>query len=179
MSRRKGFTLVELLVVITIITLLVSLLVVLISNVIDKARYAKTIATVKLLDNGCRQYRIDFNVFPPNDRGGSASLHHHLGIQRKIATLRPDMGPQMVSTKPPIIEFQRDMLQERPGAPPDPLNNPVQIVDAFDNPIRYQGYPGKFNKKGVDIWSPGKNGKDELVETVNGYDDVTNWAKDF
>jgi general secretion pathway protein G len=178
MSRKKGFTLVEILVVITIITLLVSLLVVLISNVIDRARYAKTAATVKLLDDGCKVYHLDFGQYPPNDKQDSRSLHHHLGIPRKIITQRSDLGSSPVSTKPPIIEFQRDMLGDAKVGIPDPKTNPVPIVDGFDNPIRYK-VPGKYNKKGFDIWSPGKNGKDELDENVPGYDDVTNWSKEY
>jgi prepilin-type N-terminal cleavage/methylation domain-containing protein len=177
MSRKKGFTLIEILVVITIITILVSLLVVLIANIIDKARYAKTIATVKLLDNGCKSYHLDFGVYPPNDRSGSASLHNHLGLPRKLETLKSDLGAALVTTKPPIIEFQHDMLQETSG--PSSPTNPVSIVDGFDNPIRYKAYPGKYNPKSVDIWSPGKNGKDEYLESAQDYDDVTNWARDF
>jgi prepilin-type N-terminal cleavage/methylation domain-containing protein len=176
MSRKKGFTLVEILVVITIITLLVSLLVVLIANIIDKARYAKTTATVRLLDNGCKAYHLDFGVYPPNDKSGSASLHHHLGLPRKLQTLKTDLGTPLVTTKPPIIDFKSDILQEK-GGTPDPMN-PVSVVDAFDNPIRYM-IPGKYNPRYVDIWSPGKNGKDEYVETADGYDDVTNWAREF
>lgn len=178
MSRRKGFTLVEILVVITIITLLVSLLVVLISNVIDKARYAKTAAIVKLLDEACKTYHLDFGQYPPNDLQDSRSLHHHLGMPRKLQVQKTEMGSGVVSTKPPIVEFQRDMLGDAKSGVPDPRTNPVPIVDGFDNPIRYK-VPGKYNKKGVDIWSPGKDGKDQLDPNLPDYDDVTNWSKEF
>jgi prepilin-type N-terminal cleavage/methylation domain-containing protein len=178
MKRRKGFTLVEILVVITIITLLVSLLVVLIANIIDRARYAKTAATVKLLDEACKSYRLDFGVYPPNDKTDSRSLHYHLGIERKITTIKGDQGAALVTTKPPIVEFPSDMLQEAKSGRPDPRNNPVPIVDAFDNPIRYK-VPGKYNQRGVDIWSPGKDGKDQFVDTDKDYDDVTNWSKEY
>jgi prepilin-type N-terminal cleavage/methylation domain-containing protein len=174
----KGFTLVEILVVITIITLLVSLLVVLIANIIDRARYAKTAATVKLLDGACKSYHLDFGVYPPNNKGDSRSLHHHLGSPRKLQTVKSDMGAALVSNKPPIVEFQRDMLQDTKGGTPDPLLNPVPIVDGFDNPIRYKT-PGHYNKKSIDLWSPGKDGKDQLEETAADYDDVTNWAKEY
>ena len=178
MSRKRGFTLVEILVVITIITLLVSLLVVLIANIIDKARYAKTAATVKLLDEACKSYHLDFGVYPPADKSDSRCLHQHLGIPRRIQTVKSDMGAGLYTTKPPIVEFQRDMLQEGKTMP-DPLRAPVPIVDGFDNVIKYRN-PGTYNKKFVDIWSPGKNGKDELMDTgSNDYDDVTNWAKEF
>ena len=172
-----GFTLVELLVVITIITLLVSLLVVLIGTILDRARYAKTAATIKLLDGACKSYYQDFGVYPPNTKQDSRSLHHHLGIQRKIQTVKSELGSGLVSTKPPIVEFQRDMLQDT-GGTPDPMLNPVPIIDGFDNPVRYK-IPGHFNKKSVDIWSAGKDGKDQLDEQVADYDDVTNWAKEY
>lgn len=177
MSRKKGFTLVEILVVITIITLLVSLLVVLIANIIDKARYAKTAATVKLLDEGCKTYHLDFGEYPPNKRGDSRDLHHHLGIERKLTTIRSAMGTQLVSTKPPIIEFPRDILQEAKGQAPDPVRSPVLVVDAFDNPIRYRS-PGKNNQKGVDIWSSGKDGVDAPPNDKDS-DDVSNWNKEY
>ena len=174
-GRRKpgkdGFTLVEILVVITIITLLVSLLVVLIANIIDKARYAKTAATVKLLDEACKTYHLDFGVYPPNDKPDSACLHQHLGSPRKLQTVKSDIGGGLYTTKPPIVEFQRDMLQENSRAP-DPVGNPVPIVDGFENLIRYKT-PGTYNRGKYDIWSPGKNGKDEYVETAQDYDDVT------
>ena len=177
MSRKKGFTLVEILVVITIITILVSLLVVLIANLIDKARYAKTATTVKLLDEACKTYHLDFGVYPPNDQSDSRCLHQHLGIPRKIQTVKSEFGSGLFTTKPPIIEFQADILQES-KSPPDPVKNPQPIIDAFGNLIRYKN-PGKYNPRTVDIWSPGKNGKDEYTESASDYDDVTNWAKDY
>jgi len=177
MKRNKGFTLVEILVVITIITILVSLLVVLIANIIDKARYAKTAATVKLLDEACKTYHLDFGDYPPQDQSDSRCLHQHLGIPRRLQTVKSDMGSGLYTTKPPIVEFQRDMLQEGKTVP-DPLRAPVAIVDGFDNVIRYKK-PGVYNKGKFDIWSPGKNGKDEYNETAQDYDDVTNWAKEY
>ena len=175
--KNRGFTLVEILVVITIITLLVSLLVVLIANLIDRARYAKTAATVKLLDSACKTYKLDFGEYPPDSKKSSASLHHHLGVERKIVTQKSDLGANLVSTKPPIVDWQRDMLEEK--ANPDPRSNPVKIMDGFGQAIRYQN-PPKYNKGGVDIWSSGKNEKDEYVDTgSNNYDDVTNWAKEY
>ena len=176
--KNKAFTLVEILVVITIITLLVSLLVVLIGSVIDRARYAKTATTIKMLDEACKTYKLDFGEYPPDSKKSSASLHHHLGIQRKIVTQRVDIGTALVSTKPPIIDWQRDLLDETRGNP-DPMTNPVKIMDAFGQPIKYQ-LPARYNKNGPDIWSSGKNEKDEYIDTGgNSYDDVTNWAKEY
>jgi len=175
--KNKAFTLVEILVVITIITLLVSLLVVLIGSLIDRARYAKTAATVKLLDEACKTYKHGFGEYPPDDKKSSASLHHHLGIPRKIVTQKTDLGTPLVSTKPPIIDWQRDLLDDSRGTP-DPVSNPVRVMDAFGQPIKYKN-PPTYNRHGPDIWSSGKNEKDEYVDTAQDYDDVTNWAKEY
>jgi hypothetical protein len=152
--------------------------VVLIANIIDAAAVRQDGGHGEaLLDMACKTYRLDFGEYPPDDKKSSASLHHHLGIERKIVTQKADLGASLVSTKPPIIDWQRDMLDEAQGNP-DPKNNPVKIMDAFGQPIKY-GNPPKYNKNGVDIWSSGKNEKDEYLETASGYDDVTNWAKEY
>jgi len=177
MNRKKGFTLVELLVVITIIVILMSLLVVLISVLIDKARYAKTATTIKMLDEACKAYQVDFSCYPPKDSKDSSCLHQHLGMPRRIQTVKSDTGPGIYSNKPPIVDFPRDILQENSKAP-DPKSNPVPIVDAFDQVIGYNN-PPVYNRRGVDIWSVGKNGKAEYDEKVNDYDDVTNWSKEY
>jgi hypothetical protein len=44
---------------------------------------AKTATTVKMLDQACKTYKLDFGEYPPDTKKSSASLHHHLGIQRK------------------------------------------------------------------------------------------------
>jgi general secretion pathway protein G len=170
-GRRGGFTLVELIIVIAIILILASMLVVAIVLVTNKAMYAKTEAVVKLLDDGCRMYKIEYGVFPANDKGDSRCLHFYLGRER---TVMLDAGAQMKTTKPPIVDFKIDQLSPTAG-PPDP-KNPVAPVDAWDVPIRYAN-PGMMIKNGVDIWSAGKNGRDEKDPLHPDFDDVCNWVK--
>lgn len=173
-----GFTLVELIVVIAIITLLVALIVVLMIGVTEKARYAKAHAIVRMLDEGCMTYKLDFGVFPPNDKGDSRCFHFYLGRERILKSQRVEPGtPELQFKKPPIIEFPTDMLRITSSGPPNPTQ-PVPIIDPWENVIRYKS-PGSYNKKGVDIWSPGKNGRDELVETDPKFDDVCNWVKEY
>jgi hypothetical protein len=126
---------------------------------------------VKLLDDGCRLSQIDFGVFPPNDKGDSRCLHHYLGSERVVLL---DAGAQMKTTKKPLINFTRDQLKETPGVP-DP-KTPVPPVDAWDEPIRYAN-PGQMIKNGVDIWSAGKNMRDEKDPAHKDFDDVCNWIK--
>ncbi len=173
---RKGFTLVELLVVIVIIMILAALLVVLISGVVERARYAKTAAVIKMLDKGCQDYRIDFGMYPPNDKGDSRCFHYYLGRERLVKTQEVEAGPELKKKLPPLIEFGLDMLQT--GAGPANPDRPCPIIDAWGNLVRYKN-PGFYNKKGVDIWSPGRNGADELDPMSGNFDDVSNWVKDY
>jgi prepilin-type N-terminal cleavage/methylation domain-containing protein len=176
MKKKLGFTLVELIVVITIITLLVALLAVLIIGVIDRAKYSKTAGIVMALDKGCQNYKVDFGVFPPANKGDSRALHFYLGRERYIEAQQVEIGPPIKVKKPPIIEFQMDWL--RSGTGPANPDQPVPIIDPWENDLRYKN-PGFYLKNGVDIWSPGKNGQDDLVDVGVESDDVSNWNKDY
>lgn len=169
--RDGGFTLVEMVIVIALILILSSLLVGAIVIITTNAQYAKTEATVEMLDKACQVYKIEYTVFPPNDKGGSSkSLHYYLGGPRKVLL---DSGG-VTRTKPPILsDVKKDQLKWDGAGAPDP-KNPVDFVDAWDQEIRYRR-PGQWNKDRVDIWSAGKNGKDELDPAHKDFDDVVNW----
>lgn len=176
LSGRRGFTLVELIIVIAIVTLLMVMLVVMISNVLNNAKYSRMAAMVKTLQDGCASYRLDFGVYPPSTHG-SRSLHHHLGIERLIS-VQKGVGGDIKTSKPPIIEFSPEWLKDGGGVSPDAKARPVPLVDAWETDLRYVN-PGKWNKKGVDIWSAGRDGKDQLDPAHPDFDDVTNWNKEY
>ncbi len=172
LSGRRGFTLVELIIVIAIVTLLMVMLVVMIRGILERAKYSRTEAMVQTLNDACASYKLDFGVYPPSALG-SRALHHHLGIERLIS-VQKGVGGDIKAKKPPIIEFPAEWLKDGGGTAPDAKARPVPLVDAFDNELRYVN-PGKWNKKGVDIWSPGADGKDQLDPAHPDNDDVMNW----
>ena len=176
MRKNAGFTLVEMLVVICIILVLMAFLVVLVVGVVDRARYAKTTATVQMLDKGCHTYFLDFNQYPPTDKGDN-SFHYYLGRDRYLKAQHTSGGPELRTKKPAIIDFKADVLQLAKNAAPNP-DQPVAVVDAWDQVVKYKK-PGQWNKNTIDIWSSGKNGTDELDPTHKDFDDVTNWNKEF
>ncbi len=179
MRGKKGFTLVELLIVITIMTLLAGLIVVLVKGMIEKARVTKTHGIIKMLDEGCHSYKVDTGVFPP--RSGfpdSRCLHLYLGKEREIPAQYVSAGRPAMIKKPPLIEFKTDMLDLPPGrVTTDPGTSPVGVIDAWGRVIQY-AYPGQHNLKGFDIWSFGKDGIDDSAQAPP-IDDVNNWIKEF
>ena len=171
--REGGFTLVEMVIVIALILILSSLLVGAIVIITTNAQYAKTEATVEMLDKACQVYKIEYSVYPPNDKGGSSkSLHYYLGSPRKKLL---DSGGASRTMPPILSDVKKDQVKWDGAGAPDP-KTPVDFVDAWDQEIRYRR-PGQWNKDGVDIWSPGKNGKDELDPSHAEFDDVVNWTK--
>jgi prepilin-type N-terminal cleavage/methylation domain-containing protein len=180
MRSRKGFTLVEMLVVIVIIMLLAALLVMLIKGTVDRARYAKTQGLIRKLDSGCEVYRVDYNTYPI--AANSTELHTRLGADPRWVIQRYGKtdSENIVVKKPPIVQFHLDELLvsgSRTNVDPNP---PVPIVDVWENEIRYK-FPGVKNKQKPDIWSYGKEGDDDssLPPTDTEFDDVCNWAKDY
>lgn len=176
-QKKGGFTLVELIVVIAIITILMALLVVFIVGVMERAANANCKAIVDGLDKACQIYRQENNVYPPNDKGDSRCLHYYLGRERNVSKGKTDSGPSLVVKAPPLIQFPQDWLKLTKGQVAN-ADQPSPVIDPWDNLIRYL-VPGKYNKRGVDIWSPGKNGQDDLVDAGGETDDIANWIKEY
>jgi general secretion pathway protein G len=161
-KRRAGFTLIELVVVVLILTILMAITVAIVRGVINRARAAATDHLVKTLSVSCEIYRQDFNVYPIGR--DSMALHQALGSPRMVVL---DYGPpRTVVKKGPIIEFTMGMLEPNaPSSVPPPAS---KIMDNWGNEIHYLN-PGVRNKKGVDIWSDAADSKSEE-------DDITNWG---
>ena len=169
---RRGFTLIELLVVIAIILILMALMGVSIPYLITKARYADTAALIMNLDKGCAHYHVDKGVYPPDDRGGSKSLHYHLG--RPKETIIDDDGTTVILKGKPYWQIPTRWLRTIT----DPEVQPSEIVDAWENEVGYAN-PGQWNHAGVDIWSAGANGVAEMDPDRPDFEDVNNWTQDF
>ncbi len=121
--------------------------------------YSKTEAIVKLLDDACKAYRVQHGAFPPAaPDGNSEALVRLLGAPR----------PGRDRVYPPFIEFKADLIEG--GAAVGP------VLDEWGRRIRYL-HPGKRNPDGVDIWSSGCNGRDELDPEHPDFDDITNWIR--
>lgn len=68
-NRSKGFTLIELMVVISIITLLSSVVLASVKTAREKAQITKTVAEMKSLQQALELYRNQFGVYPQDNAG--------------------------------------------------------------------------------------------------------------
>ena len=175
MRRQAGFTLVEMLVVIAIITILAALVVVLISGVIDRARNEARAGLVKSLDQVSHGYHTEFKVWPPSTPySESQNLHFYLGRNwTQVKTWNNDGTPAITTAAKPFREFKRRELEGNPAsAYPNP---PRKIIDSYGRPLRYTN-PGVKVASAVDIWS---EGKDMITDpSLGGGDDIGNWIRD-
>ena len=178
MSKRKGMTLIELLIVIMIILMLMSFMAVFIAKIVEDSRYRHTRGLVDALDQAVVTYRIENGEYPPDDMGDSRTLHYHLGRARVAPTRYRASGGGANRRKPPIMEFTIEQLRYdgKLGVDADQQAYPVQ--DAWERPIQYR-QKGEWNKRACDIWSQGKDGEDQLDPEHEKFDDVTNWQTDL
>jgi type II secretory pathway pseudopilin PulG len=134
----------------------------------EKVRLTRTGVIVQCLDQLCRTYQNEYGEYPPSRPDlDSRVLHQYFGSPRKGKN-----ADGTVIQLPPIFTFPLDWLGGNPSSPlPFP---PVSIVDGWGRPIRYAN-PGRYNFRAVDIWSTGKNGKDDLDSDGPDSDDITNW----
>lgn len=72
MSNQRGFTLIEILVVVMILGLLISLAAPRIMGRTDEARIVKAMADMKAVEEALNLYRLDSGIYPSTDQGLAA-----------------------------------------------------------------------------------------------------------
>jgi prepilin-type N-terminal cleavage/methylation domain-containing protein len=153
---RKGFTLVELLVVIVIIALLAALLLPALSSALCSARQGVCDTMLGQLNSAAKLYYKDFGVYPPGTGSGSKGL---------ATALKSEGAKKML-----YFEFKEDAL-----APNGDILNPVhassgEIIYYRNNKAMYPNAPFPqtiHNTRSVDIWA--KDCQDNN-EGVNNWD---------
>ncbi len=201
LNDREGFTLIEMLIVMSIISLLVAFLVLGVSNAIDISEQEATKTLIQKLERGLETYESDFKSvpksksmklwIPPPDTSPSyrkyedSFLHALLGSELMyVASFDPVTKQEQFARAGPYIEkFSPDRVKG--GRVNDPE---APLMDAWGDEIRYR-FPGKDhsdssscgsrdNTEWVDIWSEG--GKEESAGPNDGCgeDDLNNFASD-
>lgn len=171
----NGFTLVEILVVIGIITILAGLVVAAVGNAKERAKTEATRATINKILVALAEYRQVYYAYPP-DQGaytGSQNLYYSLGIELDTAGgYDPETGKTKAAKFGPALHG---------GFKKAEISADKYILDSWNNQLTYTNpgldhseTGGKNNTAFVDIESPGPNSADD-PDGSGEDDDVNNW----
>ncbi len=179
--KTKGFTLVELLTVVTIIVILAGMTVGALGWVQRKSAVEKARAQLKLLENGLEQYYADTGVYPEAKDSKGLAMYYALfgdgvgadGVRGTdddgAIDGRPDKGATVyLSELDP--RANSGMVEGAAG------KAPTRLIDSFGNAWEYVGgdkYKSRRNNPDFDIYSKGPDGKG--TSTKPGADDIKNW----
>ena len=186
----KGFTLVEIAVVLLIIGILSSVLVPVISNRITEAKYTQALADISKMEVALAAYELDFQDYPPTGTDTTTGIYMYLckGNDQGLS-----MAPK--KWKGPYLEVKLDRITNR-GTDTyaddqilDPWGNPYSYVHNRDYELMgtWRGVgkdPGDlvdkyYNMKGFQVFSAGKNGSSKAYPFAGTEsDDVNNWYGD-
>lgn len=181
---KRGFTLMEMMVTVVIVAILAGAALLCFPYTTGTSRYTRTIGLIKMLHDGCYQYKtydIVGHRFPEHAGGNSSVLHLRLGIRVPFRK-GPRSSGCADEVRPPIVAFTPGMLEGTPSnTNPNPPRN---IVDRWKRPIVYEAYPGARYAQArripaaqandvFSIWSRGSDGNDEF----GAGDDVSNWQR--
>lgn len=130
--RRCGFSLLELLVVISIIAILAGILMPVFSKIKTSGKIRKAESDVRALATAIRAYHLELHKWPGNAEGGTWSNNNYLVIRDLV-----DNG-------------KRIFFEATTAAEP--------LLDPFPSNVRTNAYQIKINGDDVTVWSFGMDG---------------------
>lgn len=142
-QQRRGFTLVELLVVLAIMGILVGLLVSVYIRAQEGARVRGTWALIRRLALACEQYQIDWNAPLALDADPAENFEAHRALTAPVS-LPTSQGP------PPLSDW-----------PPEFLNSRGSMIDRWGTPFRFKIETSPGGKPRLKVYSCGPNGEDD------------------
>jgi len=175
--RNKGFTLIEILIVISIITILSGMMVMGVSYIKQTARKEATRALIRRISIALNEYQLAYFAYPPSDGQytGSQNLYYYLGEPLELTQgYNPATGEMLKQTFGPAMAG---------GFKKSDYNDQKYIIDSWETPFTYEN-PGKDhspsgnnNSSFVDIESAGPNRKFDL-DSDSKNDDISNWKQE-
>lgn len=179
----RGFTLVELLVVVSVIVILSGMVIGVAGFAQRKAAVTKAKTQLELFQAKLDEYAQDAQGFP--------DVHSKDGLMLYRMLFGDGVGPDLIAGTPDDAEFdgqpdesartylpdfdpsanQQKMLKFRPGTAKLPNRVPIEVVDPWGNPWQYRSGQKGLEQRNpdFDLWSRGPDGKEDTE------DDITNW----
>ncbi|MCX7918683.1 MAG: type II secretion system protein GspG [bacterium] len=202
----SGFTVVEMLVVLLVISILALAIVMVVNGKITDAKYSQAIADLDALRSAITLYQIDLGNFPPSTCSADSIYRYGNAVLLKALTV--SMSGNAATASPlwrgPYLDIKKMRLSADEKLILDPWENPYSYIVYTDystaqdwmSSTSSNTYFGTFNSNGIDtyenpltyqLFSMGKNGFTK--ETTAGpvantscggkdSDDINNWYGD-
>lgn len=156
----RGFTLMELMVVISIIAILAGIVLFALPGIVKKIKRSQTELFLQQVEAGLSAYKQDNGMYPlnpVNENDGGAVLYKYLSGDFDGDGM---LDPVSAGTKIYIEGIDRNTAKNQAVQKVGKMGNQYVLVDPFGSPLRYLAEPpGKKNKKtdnpGYDLWSLG------------------------
>lgn len=160
-----GFTLIEILVVISIISILLGIGITAYGSIIEKSRHNGTVDLINALSLACANYKASLQKYPPMTYESSKSLHYYLGQVLEVPMGYGDDSLPLPKKKVgPFFEFKMSMLE---GSPKTVQPNPPRFVlDLWRRRVDYRN-PGVKHTETIDIVSKGAEVADPADDIMN------------
>jgi len=165
--RSRGFTLVEVLTVIVIITLLAGIVVGASKYALTKAARSRTQAEIAAMEGALEAFKNDHGSYPLRPTTSLGDLYSSTNIYNALAGGSAVYGPKV------YMSFRPNQL----GIVNVAGNEVTNVVDAFGVNYRYLS-PGTNNATGFDLWSYGPDNTNGFFNGVDhDADNITNWKQ--
>ncbi len=192
-SRATGFTLVEILIVVSIIAVLMSLVLGALSMAQNNAKKAQAANMVNLLSNALEKFYEDEGYYPgakmePDENAFPLLYEALLGDPSEEGSKAGRGAPYLEVKENDVFWLPDEETEDYEKAGFDELNDPEIdkfILDPFGNPIWYRVNKGRekaeymHRTRKFDIWSLGENKKNETIPGAEydeeEEDDIGNW----
>lgn len=188
--RQAAFTLVEVLVVISVIVLLLALLFPAFAAIRRNQKVQRTTATVEAITSGIQAYQNDYGVYPPAESAtdlinrGNRSLVVLLNVKGgRSAPYLPSAFYRNGEIVVPLLdEWERPLIYFDTSAMREKREDGTDLVHAYDllgdrNVRPAKGPTGYCNFGRFQLWSAGPNERnDNGLGRAQGADDIANFV---